>query len=162
MKKQLTVEIAKRIAQEHLSKIKNKEDSEFLIIHSEAVGNIAAILCKDPVIDKDFLRIAGWLHDIGYSISEEGHALHSLALIEKDYEVSPELRDCILNHGTSGNPSTKEGKLIQVADKASILNPEMVCLFVKYSDKKMREDWLDFAENKLAKNAFKSLRELEL
>ena len=162
MKKQITPPVAKALAKKYLSKVKSKEDSEFLLVHSEAVGEIAAILCEDPKIDKDLLRIAGWLHDIGYSVSDEGHALHSLELIEEDYEVSPELKDCILNHGSNGKPETKEGKIIHAADKASVLNPEMLSVFVKYSDNKLSKAWLDFAENKLAKNAFKFLRELEL
>lgn len=72
--------------------------------------------------------------------SREEHAQHSIEILEKEYEMSETLKDCILNHGTNEKPKTEEGKIMQVADKVCMLNPELVSLLLKYSLKKNKEE----------------------
>lgn len=143
--KTLTPEIAERFAKNTLSRIKIKEDREFSLIHSKSVAEIVSILAEKKKVDKTVLKIAGWLHDIGYSIAKENHALHSISIIEKEYEISDKLRDCILNHGTSGQPKTEEGKIMKIADKASFLNPELVRLTVHDMENgRIKQDNINF------------------
>ena len=158
--KKLTPEIAEKFAKEIFSKVDNSEDREFYLIHSKAVVNTAIILARNKTVNNDLLRIAGWLHDIGYVISEENHAEHSLEILEKEgFELNLILRDCILNHGSSGKPETEEGRIIKGADKVSILNPEVVDLFVKNSRKLSKEE-LAFL-NKMTSKALDFLRDYE-
>lgn len=75
--------------------------------------------------------IAAWLHDIGYIINKETHAKHSLEIAKKQFTLNKKIEDCILNHGTNGNPKTEEGKIIKIADKASFINPKILEIFLK-------------------------------
>ena len=106
------------------------------------------MLAEDKKVDRELIIIAGWLHDMGKIMELENHAQHSLEVLEKNgFEVSKKLRDCIINHGSNGNPECEEAKLIQFADKISILHPELVKILVKYSFKKTnseKEKDLDF------------------
>jgi len=169
MKQKLTVEKAKKIAEEKGEEIarKNKEGidpkeyKEFFLQHSKLVGDIALILAEKKNVDKELLRIVGWIHDIGKAIDDENHAEHSVELIKKEYEIDDKLRDCILNHGPSGKPKTEEGKVIKVADKAAFLNPEFISLLVKYSKKKIKKEDIKFIR-RIVNSAVDLLEEFEL
>ena len=105
----LNVKEAEKICKENLSKIK---DGNLHVIHSKLVGDTALILSKGKQLNENLLKIAAWVHDIGYSIDSENHAEHSVEILEKrGYEVNKILRDCVLNHGASKNPKTNEGKI---------------------------------------------------
>jgi len=137
MLKKLSIFLAKQIAKEHLSKIQDEESRDFHKIHEKLVVKCSKILAKNKRVNKKKLEIACWLHDIGRSISEENHPEHSLKILESEnYEVDEIVRDCILNHGRSGNPLTQEGKIIQIADKLSVISPEIIKILEKYSFKK--------------------------
>lgn len=140
MKQKLTIDKAEKIAREMFCRLENSEDKEFYILHSKLVRDIALILSDNMDIDKKILRIAGWVHDIGYSISAEEYAKHSLEILEKDFEIDETLADCILNHGSEGKPKTEEGKIIKVADKLFIFNPEIVSILLRYSLRKNKEE----------------------
>lgn len=140
MKSSLTPETAKKIAEDAFNKMQNKEDAEFFIKHSEAVGRCALLIAKNRKVEKKILMIAGWVHDIGYLVSKENHAQHSLEMLEKEFEINNTLKDCILNHGSTGKPETEEGRIIQVADKACMINLDIVKMLVEYSLKKNEFD----------------------
>ena len=155
--KTLTPETAEKLARNIFSNLKNKEDREFYVVHSPSVVDIALILAEKKKVDKNILKIAGWLHDTGACISREDHAVHSIAIIEKEYEISAKIKDCILNHGTSGQPKTEEGKIIKIADKASFLNPELIRLAVhNMKDGKIKQDDINFLK-KASSQAFELL-----
>jgi HD superfamily phosphodiesterase len=149
MTKKLTVSEAEKFAKKMFNKCKDPLDKEFYVLHSRMVAETALVLIpknNKDTIDKNILQIAGWLHDIGSVIDREDHAIHSIELLEKEgFVVSEKLKDCILNHGRSKSPKTREGKIIQLADKASVLRPELLRLFVE-SNSKDRKEIIDFFE----------------
>jgi len=162
MKKQLTPKIAETLAIQKFQQIESEEDREFRIAHAKTVGETAIILAEGKNLDNNILLIAGWIHDIGSIISQDNHAVHSLdMLIKEDYEISAKLKDCILNHGTGKSPQTEEGKIIQLADKVSIFNPEIIKILKKYSlkkNKELKEKDLDFIR-KMVNQALNLLKE---
>jgi len=156
----LNPEMAEQFAISQLVKIKSDEDREFNIMHTEAVVETALILSKGKEVDKDLLVIAGWLHDIGKSVQGENHAQKSVEILEAEgFELNENLKDCILNHGSSGNPQSEEAKIIQIADKLSVLHPELISILERYTLKKSKEDkekdfeWI----KKMANNALEFL-----
>jgi predicted hydrolase (HD superfamily) len=68
----------------------------------------------------EFFEIAGRIHDIWYARDEKNHANESLNILkEKWYNIDSVLQDCIINHGSSKQPHTAEGRLFQLIDKLS-------------------------------------------
>jgi HD superfamily phosphodiesterase len=126
MKDTLTVKKAKKFCEETLMKLENKENARFILLHSKLDSEIALILAEKKNVNKETLEIASWVHDIGKTIDKVDHEKHSIEILEKQFELSETLRDCILNHRTYGKPITEEGKLFRIADKISILHPEIV------------------------------------
>jgi len=124
LNEELTEESAKNFALEIFkTKIKPSLERKFIIQHSKGIIKTALNLAKGKNLDLESIKLAGWLHDIGRSESIEGHAAISLRLAEEKFgTINPIITDCILNHGSSKNPQTKEGKIIQLADKLSIMN----------------------------------------
>ncbi len=114
------------------------------------VGDLALVLAKNKNIDKKALRIAGWVHDIGYVVNPKKHAEYSLKILERYFIIDHVLRYCILNHSTEAKPKTEEGKIFQLADKLYLLNPEIVSFLVKYKKKLSREE-IAFFENNFKK-----------
>jgi len=154
MKQKPTPEVAEEFARKAFLKDKTNEDREWHLFHSKSVGDAALILAESKKVDKELLKIAGWMHDIGQTVSMDDHASYSLKLAEKEFEISDKLKDCILNHGNSGKPVCEEAKLINIADKVSMLNPEFVKLFMKDSankpaDKKKKD--INFVKMMLSK-----------
>jgi len=147
MSKRLTVAEAEKFAKKIFSRYKNKADKEFYISHSRAVAETASILASRKKVDKDVLIMAGWLHDIGSIVDRKNHAEHSIELLEKEgYIISRALRDCILNHGKSKNPTTAEGKIFRIADKASVFRPELLQSIVDAKGNVVKDEDLDFLE----------------
>jgi len=149
-----TPKTAEEFARKAFLKDKTPEDRNWHIFHSKAVGDCSIILAGSKKVDKGLLKIAGWLHDIGQTISMDDHAAHSLKMAEKEFEIDDKLKDCILNHGNHGEPVCEEAKLINIADKVSMLNPEFIKLFLKDTankpaDKKKKD--MDFIKSMLSK-----------
>ena len=122
----LTKEKAKELANKYLldSKIK---DGEFLYAHTKGVVEAAKLLAKREKLDIKKIESCAWVHDIGSYLEQESHAKKGIELLEKEgIDIDEVLRDCVLNHGNSGNPTTKEGKIMQIADKISIMNNDFL------------------------------------
>lgn len=98
---------------------------DFNRIHSEPIIKILNIICPKN-IDKDKLSALAWVHDIGKIISEENHAYNSVEILEKTFDLDNKEKDCILNHGSSSNPVTDEGKIFRYADGLSLFTPETI------------------------------------
>jgi putative nucleotidyltransferase with HDIG domain len=149
-----TPKSAEEFARKAFLKDKTPEDRDWHIFHSKAVGDTALILAEGKKVNRDVIRIAGWLHDIGQTISIDNHAALSLEMAEKEFEMDEKLKDCILNHGSGGNPVCEEAKLIFIADKVFMLNPKFVELYMKDTvgkpPEKKKKD-LDFARKLLSK-----------
>jgi len=151
----LTPKTAERFAREIFGKFKDKEEKEFRLVHPVLVSETALILAKkiNQKVDLDVLRIAAWVHDVGYSIESKNHAEHSLAILEKKFEIDKVLRDCVLNHGSEAKPTTLEGRIIQLADKAFILDKELLKLILKSSKEKIDPEYIDFIKKMSVKLA---------
>lgn len=63
---------------------------------------------------------------LGFEHSEQ--SLRTVDVLEKDGQglnLTHEVRDGILNHQTSGNPSTLEGKIVRLSDKIAYIHHDM-------------------------------------
>lgn len=130
---ELTLASAEKLSEELFRTIEDKKERDFFMLHSKQVADTACILAGDDLnLDINSLKIAGLLHDIGRTIQSDNHAEYSLKILEeKGYEVNDIIKDCILNHGRDKTPETKEGLLIQIADKASIFDKDTLKFIMK-------------------------------
>ncbi len=123
---ELTKTKAKELAKKYFF---NSEmaNGKLLYSHSKAVSSTARILARDKGLDLNFLEMIAWVHDLGYYVNKENHAEESIKLLKKEgFFVDEKMKDCILNHGSNKNPKTEEGKIIQLADKLSIMNKHIL------------------------------------
>ncbi len=122
----LTIENSKEYA---LKKFKEKLPELYYrwnVLHSEGIIKILDILIEDPSIDKNKLFALAWVHDVGKVISEEGHAEKSIEILKQDFDLDEIELDCILNHGSSSKPKTKEGEFFRYSDGLSLFLPEII------------------------------------
>lgn len=92
-------------------------------IHSKYL--IQALNELSPNIKEEIIALA-WVHDIGKIEGDENHAEKSIKILEKDFQLTQTDKDCILEHGSGGNPITNEGKIFRNADGLSLFYPETV------------------------------------
>ena len=139
----LTPENAENFARKIFENDKVRKEGEWHIFHSKAVEETALFLAKRRDVDKSILKEASWLIDVGRTIGGDiGHPLRSLELAKGEFELPDKLKDCIINHEISGNHMCDEAKIIQIADKVSVLRPEFLELFQKYSKvNPMEKEW---------------------
>ena len=141
---------AKDLFFEIVENFSDEELKKFQKIHTPSVVNASLILAElnsiKHLISRDVLECSAWLHDIGYLIEEQNHAEHSINILnERGIKIEEKIFDCITNHGSKGNPNCSEAKILQVADKCSFINPEILRLIVmEANDKKLNEKDLDF------------------
>ncbi len=156
--KTFTVELAKKIAEDFFKKHPEKIEEDFARTHTQAVAQIAVILAKKLNLNVETVEMSAWVHDIGYIVEKKNHALHSVELLEKEgFEIAPIVRDCILNHGTDGKPESKEAKVLQMADKLSILSIPVLELLLR--QEKITTDDVAFVE-KMTNGAVSYLKKL--
>ena len=108
--------------------IENWNDEKHLI-HCQAVINSCLGMVQNTDFNVDVFIIAGWIHDMGKTISVENHHKFAEPLLDKFFEMNPiykylkpEIMDCIINHRTSGKPETIYGQVFKVADKIALRN----------------------------------------
>ena len=115
------------------------------LTHTLEVAQIARSIARALNLNEDLTEAIALGHDLGHT--PFGHAgertLNSLCpmgfahyrqsirvveFLEKDGQglnLTWEVRDGILNHRTSGNPSTLEGKAVRLSDKISYINHDI-------------------------------------
>ena len=115
------------------------------LTHTLEVAQIARSIARALNLNEDLTEAIALGHDLGHT--PFGHAgertLNSLCpmgfahykqsirvveLLEKDgkgLNLSWEVRDGIVNHRTSGNPSTLEGKAVRLSDKIAYINHDI-------------------------------------
>lgn len=115
------------------------------LTHTLEVSQIARTIAKTLQLNEDLTEAIALGHDLGHTpfghageralnrVCEGGfeHHLQSIRVVEilekhgKGLNLSKEVRDGIVNHQTSGHPSTLEGKIVQLADKIAYVNHDI-------------------------------------
>ena len=113
------------------------DHANFLILHCQLVEQYCHALAPQ---DMDVLGVAAWLHDIGQVRGVPGHAQRSLEMARELMDVDEVLADCIENHGAGSVPGTPQGKVMQQADKLSLVHPDMIRFLREHGELQMLAD----------------------
>ena len=115
------------------------------LTHTLEVSQIARTIAKTLRLNESLTEAIALGHDLGHTpfghsgefvlnrICEDGfvHAVQSVRVVEvleKDGQglnLTKEVRDGILNHRTSGHPSTLEGAIVRLSDKIAYINHDI-------------------------------------
>lgn len=115
------------------------------LTHTLEVAQIARTIARSLRLNEDLTEAIALAHDLGHTpfghagerglnnMCKDGFAhykqsIRVVELLEKDgkgLNLTKEVRDGILNHRTSGNPSTLEGKVVRLSDKIAYINHDI-------------------------------------
>lgn len=115
------------------------------LTHTLEVSQNARTIAKALQLNEDLVEAIALGHDLGHTpfghageraldrVSECGFEHHKQSLrmvdiLEKEGQglnLTFEVRDGILNHQTSGNPSTLEGHIVRISDKIAYIHHDM-------------------------------------
>ena len=115
------------------------------LTHSLEVSQIARTIAKALRMNEDLTEAIALGHDLGHTpfghagesalnnICKDGfaHFEQSIRVVEilekkgQGLNLTKEVRDGIVNHRTSGNPSTMEGKIVRLSDKIAYINHDI-------------------------------------
>jgi dGTPase len=115
------------------------------LTHTLEVSQIARTIARTMRLDEDLTEAIALGHDLGHTpfghdgeralnaVFSEGfkhneQSLRVVEIIEKDgrgLNLTAEVRDGILNHGSDGKPATREGQVVQFADKIAYINHDI-------------------------------------
>ncbi len=115
------------------------------LTHTLEVSQIARTIAKSLKLNESLTEAIALSHDLGHTpfghsgeyildqISEKGfsHYKQSVRVVEvlekngKGLNLTWEVRDGILNHRTSGHPSTLEGAIVRYSDKIAYINHDI-------------------------------------
>ena len=115
------------------------------LTHTLEVSQIARTIAKSLRLNEELTEAIALGHDLGHTpFGHAGEAIlneicpggfahyqHSVRVVERlekkgaGLNLTKETRDGILNHRTSGNPSTLEGKVVRLSDKIAYINHDI-------------------------------------
>lgn len=115
------------------------------LTHTLEVSQIARAIAKSLRLNEDLTEAISLGHDLGHtpfghageralnSVCEFGfkhyeQSIRVVELLEKNgrgLNLTKEVRDGIVNHRTSGTPSTLEGKVVRLSDKIAYINHDI-------------------------------------
>ena len=115
------------------------------LTHTLEVTQVARTIARALQLNEDLTEAIGLAHDLGHTpfghageaalnkLCPDGfkHYMQSLRVVDKlekegrGLNLTWEVRDGILNHRTSGNPATLEGKIVQLSDKIAYTNHDI-------------------------------------
>lgn len=115
------------------------------LTHTLEVSQNARTIAKALRVNEDLTEAIALGHDLGHTpfghagereldrICSDGfhHQIQSVRVVEKlekngrGLNLTKEVRDGIVNHSTSGNPSTLEGKIVRLCDKIAYVNSDI-------------------------------------
>ena len=115
------------------------------LTHTLEVSQIARTIAKSLDLNEDLTEAIALGHDLGHTpfghagertlneVCSLGfkHYLQSIRVVEilenngRGLNLTKEVRDGIVNHRTSGNPSTLEGKVVRLSDKIAYINHDI-------------------------------------
>ena len=99
------------------------------LTHTLEVSQNARTIAKALRLNEDLVEAISLGHDLGHT--PFGHNEQSLRLVDvlerdgRGLNLCWEVRDGILNHQTSGSPSTLEGQIVQKSDKIAYFHHDM-------------------------------------
>lgn len=115
------------------------------LTHTLEVSQISRTVARAIKMNEDLTEAIALGHDLGHTpfghagerilnnLCDEGfsHSKQSLRVVEKlenggkGLNLTAEVRDGIVNHSMSGNPSTMEGKIVRYCDKIAYINHDI-------------------------------------
>lgn len=115
------------------------------LTHTLEVSQIARTIAKSLDLNEDLTEAIALGHDLGHTpfghagertlnkLCSKGfrHYEQSIRVVEvlenngRRLNLTKEVRDGIINHRTSGNPSTLEGKVVRLSDKIAYINHDI-------------------------------------
>ena len=115
------------------------------LTHTLEVSQIARSISRALRLNEDLTEAIALGHDLGHTpfghagertlneicplgFSHYKQSIRVVELLEKDgkgLNLTKEVRDGIVNHRTSGNPSTLEGKVVRLSDKIAYINHDI-------------------------------------
>lgn len=115
------------------------------LTHTLEVSQIARTISKSLQLNEDLTEAIALGHDLGHTpfghageraldeVCSQGfqHYRQSIRVVEllenngRGLNLTKEVRDGIVNHRTSGNPSTLEGKVVRLSDKIAYINHDI-------------------------------------
>ncbi|MGN0317577.1 MAG: deoxyguanosinetriphosphate triphosphohydrolase [Lachnospira sp.] len=115
------------------------------LTHTLEVAQIARSIARALRLNEDLTEAIALGHDLGHTpfghagertlnelcpsgFSHFEQSIRVVEFLEKDGEglnLTWEVRDGIVNHRTSGNPSTLEGKIVRLSDKIAYINHDI-------------------------------------
>lgn len=115
------------------------------LTHTLEVSQIARTIAKALRMNEDLTEAIALGHDLGHTpfghagesalnnICKDGfaHFEQSIRVVEilekkgQGLNLTKEVRDGIVNHRTSGNPSTMEGRIVRLSDKIAYINHDI-------------------------------------
>ncbi len=115
------------------------------LTHTLEVSQIARTIAKSLRLNESLTEAIALGHDLGHTpfghsgeavlnrICEDGfsHCVQSVRVVEvlekdgRGLNLTKEVRDGILNHRTSGHPSTLEGAVVRLSDKIAYINHDI-------------------------------------
>jgi len=115
------------------------------LTHTLEVSQIARTIAKSLDLNEDLTEAIALGHDLGHTpfghagertlnkLCSKGfrHYEQSIRVVEvlenngRGLNLTKEVRDGIINHRTSGNPSTLEGKVVRLSDKIAYINHDI-------------------------------------
>lgn len=115
------------------------------LTHTLEVAQIARTIARSLRLNEDLTEGIALGHDLGhtpfghagerslndvckYGFAHYKQSVRVVELLEKDgkgLNLTQEVRDGMLNHRTSGNPSTLEGKVVRLSDKIAYINHDI-------------------------------------
>ena len=115
------------------------------LTHTLEVSQNARTIAKALKLNEDLVEAIALGHDLGhtpfghageralhavcpYGFSHNEQSVRTVDILEKDGQglnLTWEVRDGILNHQTSGTPSTLEGKIVRISDKIAYIHHDM-------------------------------------
>ena len=115
------------------------------LTHTLEVAQIARTIAKALRLNEDLTEAIALGHDLGHTpfghagesalnkecsdgFSHYEQSIRVVEILEKKGEglnLTKEVRDGILNHRTSGKPSTMEGKIVRLSDKIAYINHDI-------------------------------------
>ena len=157
--KNLNPRNARQVALKYFGSFKDKEEGKFNVVHTKAVVEISRMLGKRLRASVDDLVASAWVHDIGKIVQLADHAKYSIEILDKEGLLINEImKDCIANHGTGSVAVTREGKIIQAADKLSILSIPILELLLE--QKQILDSDIEFI-SKMTKSSIEHLRNID-